>query len=122
MNEATIPTWSLLQSLGFQPDDTEVYSDIRPGLILDFGTLKLSAVAVVSPYSGEIVLFSGVLTTPRTLAQVQFELPRRVESLKQCAACIVWSLDQQSEGRVFKPMRHVGWLEEGGRTGDCCRG
>jgi hypothetical protein len=113
MNEATIATWNLLRSLGFQPDPGLDYSDIRPGLSLDFGNFKLSAVAVTSPYSGEIVSFSGVLATPGALAQLQFELPRRVESLKQCAAWIVWNLDQQSDRRLFSPARHVGWIEEG---------
>ena len=113
MNKFTIPTWNLLPSLGFQPDDTIVFSDIHPGLSLDFGSFKLSAVAVLSPYSGEIILFSGVLPTERTLDQIQFELPRRVESLKQCAAWIVWHLDQHSGGRTFKPARHMGWFDEG---------
>jgi hypothetical protein len=112
-DEATFPTWDLLRSLGFQPDSTVVHSDICPGLSLDFGNLKLSAVVVVSPYSGEIVLLSGVLRTPRSLAQMEFELPRKVESLKKCAAWIVWHLDQRSEGRVFRPARLVGWIDEG---------
>jgi hypothetical protein len=113
MNEATIPTWNLLPSLGFQPDSTVVFSDIRPGLSLDFGNLKLSAVAVVSPCSGEIVLFSGVLATPRTLGEIQFELPCQIKSLKQCAAWIVWNLDQHSDHRLFNPARPVGWIQEG---------
>lgn len=113
MNDATIPTWDLLSSLGFSPDSTLLFSDIRPGLSLDFGNLKLSAVAVVSPYSGEIISLSGVLSTPRTVAEIQFELPRRVESLKQCAAWIVWNLDQHSSGGAFRPARDVGWINEG---------
>ena len=36
MNESLIQTWSLLPSLGFRPDDTIVFSDIRPALSLDF--------------------------------------------------------------------------------------
>src|SRR3984957_20074273 len=112
MNELTIPTWSLLPSLGFQPDDTIVFSDIRPGLSLDFKNFKLSAVAVTSPHSGQIVLFSGILAATRTITEIQFDLPRRVESLKQCAAWIVWHLDQQWDGRVFVPTRTMEWAEE----------
>jgi len=111
MNEATIPTWNLLPSLGFRPDSTVHFSEIHPGLSLDFGNLKLSAAALISPYSGEIVSFSGVLATPGTLADVHFEMPRDVESLRQCAAWIVWNLDQHSDRR-FKPARPVGWVEE----------
>jgi hypothetical protein len=61
----------------------------------------------------EIVFFTGVLSTPRSLAEVQFEMPRRLKSIKQCAALIVWSLDQHAHHRVFRPARHVGWIEEG---------
>jgi hypothetical protein len=112
-NKTAVPTWNLLLSLGFQPDSTLVFSDLHPGLSLDFGNLKLSAVAVTSPASGEIVLFSGILRTPRTLAEIEFELPRRVESLKQCAAWIVWNLDQHFGGRTFSPARQVDWIDEG---------
>jgi hypothetical protein len=63
----------------------------------------------------EVVLFSGVFSTPRTLAEVFFEMPRRVKSLKQCAAWIVWNLDQHSDHRVLRPIRDVGWIEEGRR-------
>jgi hypothetical protein len=40
-------------------------------------------------------------------------MPRRVKSLKQCAAWIIWNLDQYSDNRVFKPTRYVGWIAEG---------
>lgn len=89
-----------------------VFSDVRPGLSLDFGNLKLSAVAVTSPYSGDIVSFAGVLATPRALAEIHFELPRRVESLKHCAAWIVWHLDQHANERTFRPARHLEWIDE----------
>ena len=60
----------------------------------------------------EIILLTGVLSTPQSLADVQFEMPRQVKSLNQCAAWIVWNLDQHSD-RVFTPARYVGWVEEG---------
>jgi hypothetical protein len=115
MKDATIPTWNLLPALGFQPDDTIVFSDIRPGLSLDFGNFKLSAAALVSPYSSEIISFSGIQATRDRLGEIEFELPRRVPSLKECAAWIVWSLDQQWENRVFRPARATQWIEEARR-------
>jgi hypothetical protein len=111
-DEATIATWDVLHDLGFQPDDA-VYSDVSPGLSFDFGNFKLSASCVTNLRVVEVVLFTGVVATPRTLGEVIFELPRRVKSRGQCAAWIVWNLDQHSEGRVFKPVRQVGWIEEG---------
>jgi hypothetical protein len=113
VNETAIRTWNLLPALGFQPDDTIFFSDIRPGLSIDFGDFKLSAVAVTNPYSGAVVSFSGLYSTPRTLADIHFELPRRVESLKQCAAWIVWCLDRQWDGQTFRPARTVDWIDEG---------
>jgi hypothetical protein len=116
MNEATIPIWNLLPSLGFQPDANLDYSDIRPGLSLDFGNFKLSAVAVTSPHSGEIISFSGIRATRDALAQIEFELPPRVTSLKQCAAWIIWSLDQQWDGPMFRPARTMDWIDEARRN------
>jgi len=111
-NEATIATWDLLQDFGFRPDDG-VVAEVRPRLSFDFGNFKLSASCVTNPRFVEVVLFTGVLATRDSLAEVIFELPRRVRSRNQCAAWIVWNLDQDSEGRVFKPARHVRWIQEG---------
>lgn len=40
---------------------------------------------------------------------MHFELPRKIESVKKCAAWIVWNLDQFSE---FRGIRYVPWVEE----------
>jgi hypothetical protein len=79
-------------------------------ITFDFGILKLKALACLNLRFQEIVLFSGVISTGRSLGQVHFEMPRRVESLKQCAAWIVWNLDQFSD---FKRIKHIAWVEEG---------
>jgi hypothetical protein len=109
--DPTIPTMDALRCLGFQPDPS-VISDGTPGLSFDFGNLKLKASCGLNLRVEEIVLFSGVLSSPRTLAEVHFELPQRVNSLKQCAAWIVWNLDKDADG-AYKPARHVDWIEEG---------
>ncbi len=110
--EAAFPTMDSLRCLGFQPDPT-VVSDGCPGLSFDFGNLTLRASSCLNLRCVEIVLFTGVLKTPRCLGQVHFEMPCRVKSIRQCASWIVWSLDQYADHRVFKPARHVGWVEEG---------
>jgi hypothetical protein len=61
----------------------------------------------------EIVLFTGVLSTSRSLAEVFFEMPRKVKSCKHCAALIVWNLDQYADHRTYKPTRPVDWIVEG---------
>ncbi len=112
MDEATVPTMDSLRRLGFQPDPT-VVSDGCPGLSFDFGNLTLQASSCLNLGCVEIVLFGGVLSTPRSLAEVHFEMPRRVKSLKQCAAWIVWNLDQHSDNSIFNPARYVRWVGEG---------
>ncbi|MFH1821851.1 MAG: hypothetical protein ABH852_05385 [Methanobacteriota archaeon] len=112
-NEAeTTATWDMLREFGFWPDD-EVFSDVMPGLSFDFGNFRLSASCVRNMRFAEVVLFTGVLATPRTIAQVQFEMPRQVKSFKQCAAWIVWHLDKVAGGNGFVPAHPVGWLAEG---------
>jgi hypothetical protein len=80
-----------------------------PGLSFDFGNLILRASSCRKLLAG-IVLFTGVSKTPRSLGQVHFEMPRRIESIKKCAAWIVWNLDQFSE---FRENHHIAWVEEG---------
>src|SRR6185503_5846649 len=107
-DQATIATWDLLKEFGFQADE-KVISDITPGLSFDFGLFKLSASCVTNMSFSEIILFTGVVATQRTLAEVMFELPRIVKSREQCAAWIVWNLDRHSKGQVFEPIFHIGW-------------
>lgn len=109
---ASIATWDLLQDFGFEPDD-RVFSDVMPGRSLDFGNFKLSAGCVMSMSFRNVVLFTGVLVTPRTQSQVCFEMPRQVKSREQCAAWIVWHLDRASGWRGFRPERDVSWVAEG---------
>jgi hypothetical protein len=112
MYEATVSTMDSLRCLGFQPDPT-VVSDGRPGLCFDFGNLTLQASSCLNLRCVEIVLFGGVLSMQGSLAEVHFEMPPRIKSLKQCAAWIVWSLDQHSDNRIFRPARNVDWIGEG---------
>jgi len=112
IDEATVSTMDSLRCLGFQPD-SRVISDEYPGLSFNFGNLTLRASSCLNLRCVEVVLFTGVLSSPDSLAEVFFEMPRKIRSLKQCAAWIVWNLDQHSDHRVFLPARYVGWMEEG---------
>lgn len=109
-DSVTIATWEILQEFGFVAD--RGMSDHEPALSFDFGNFKLFASAVMSKYFRPIVLFSGVLATPRTLSEVCFETPRGLS--RECmAAWIVWNLDRHAEHRRFQPAREVAWLELG---------
>jgi hypothetical protein len=108
----TIATWEILRGLGFELDKS-VFSDINPGLSFDFGNFKLSASFLRNMRLKEVAFFTGVLSTERTIAEVDFEMPLRFKSREQCEAWIVWNLDQCAPHRVFIPMREVGWIAEG---------
>ena len=110
--KGAISTWGMLMELGFLPDE-EVISDIKPGLSFNFGNFKLSASSCINMRFAEIVLFTGALVTPRTIAEVQFEMSRCVQSSQQCAAWIVWHLDKAAGGDGFVPAVDVDWLVEG---------
>jgi hypothetical protein len=114
-HETTIPTMDALRSLGFQ-HDPRVISDEYPGLSFDFGDLALRASSCLNLRCVEVILFTGVLSTQCGLAEVHFEMPRQIKSLKQCAAWIVWSLDRHCDHRVFRPVQEVDWIEEGRRN------
>lgn len=109
---ATIAVWDVLQEFGFAPDSA-VISDLVPGLSFDFGNFTLSASAVMGKLFRPVVLFTGVLATPRTLAEVCFELPRMVASREQLAAFLAYYLDKAADRDVFQPARNVGWLMMG---------
>ena len=111
-NAASINTWELLRDFGFQRD-ADVISDPMPGLTFDFGNIKLSASRGMNLRFVEVVSFTGVLATPRRIAEIEFEMPFHVTSREQCAAWIVWHLDQASGASVFTPTRPVDWLGEG---------
>jgi hypothetical protein len=112
--EAIAPVWDALKELGFSPDST-VISDDMPGLSFDFGNFKLSASVVINKSFKPVVLFGGVLATPRTLTEVCFELPRMVASRQQVVAFLAYYLDKQASesGSVFHPAREVDWISEG---------
>jgi hypothetical protein len=107
LDPTTIPTMDALRCLGFQPDPTAIAYD-GPVLSFDFGNLKLRA-SPCRKVLAEIVLFTGVLRTPGSLDDVYFEMPWLIESIKKCAAWVVWNLDQFSE---FREIRHVAWVGE----------
>jgi hypothetical protein len=107
----TIATWDVLQEFGFAPD-TAVISDDVPGLSYDFGNFKLAASAVMGKAFQPVVLFTGVLATPRTVSEVCFEIPRGLRR-EVVAAWIVWNLDRVATGGRFTSEREVDWLDLG---------
>ncbi len=105
-------TWDILKDFGFLPD-SRVWSDIQPGLRFDFGNLILSAGAVTTGWRlTPVILYTGILHSPRSISEVQFEMPRTVDSPEMCAAWIVWHLDQLCDGD-YHPVKGAEWLAIG---------
>ncbi len=113
MNETeTFETWDVLKDFGFEPDDT-VISDVRPGLSFGFGRFSLSASAVTSLRFQPIILFTGILSTPDSIAEINFELPRRMASRELLSAFLTHYLKKVIDAESFKFEKHVSWLIEG---------
>lgn len=87
--EQTLGTWSALRELGFVPDE-EYWGN--PCVSYDFGCLKLQATQMMDLRFQQVVNISGTLNTPRTMANIMFDMPLQVESREQCAAWIACHL------------------------------
>lgn len=109
--QSFVRTWDLLRDLGFI-EDPRVISDPPGGLSIDFGNLKLEASHVLNRRFVPAVLFTGVILTPRTIASVDCEMPREVESRELGIAWVTWCLDSQAGG-LFEPVLPVDWLTAG---------
>jgi len=108
----SLQTWDALKEIGFQPDPS-AWSDIQPGLSFEFGNLTLLAGAVTTGWRlTPVILFTGVMQTRNSIAEVQFEMPRTVDSQEMCAAWIAWNLDQICAGQ-YHPEKGSHWLAIG---------
>lgn len=108
----SVSTWDLLKSIGFV-EDQSVISDPPGGLSLDFGNFKLEASFVINRYFREVVMLGGVMSDSRSIALVESEMPREVESWEQGVAWITWCLDNHATGGLFEPVLPMKWLTEG---------
>jgi len=114
MNETeSVATIDGLKQLGFQPA-TDPFNPI-PCYAFDFGGFVLRCREVTDLIGETSIWFSGVISTPRTMAQVEFIVPREVDSVDQCAAIIAHKLDRSAR-KVFQPDPPVEWLAEGRRN------
>ncbi len=106
-----IETLKALKQLGFAPDISALSIDGEM-LSYDFGNLTLSARRTMNRHFAKIVSVSGVYASPRTIAEVEIQLPLCVASAQQCAAFIAWGIDHQISGD-FVPLTPTRWLNEG---------
>ena len=98
----------VLTSLGFTPSGNGLGH-----LVFDFGNLVLRALPCTNEYCAPVVLFSGLYQDSRSLRQISFEMPDRVESPLQVQAWVAYGI-----GREFRPRRASPWLVEGAMAQD----
>jgi hypothetical protein len=104
VDPVTITAAAVLERIGFRSDKA------GDGYSFDFGSLRLDALPCMSPRTFEdVVLFTGVWSDGRTIAQVQFETPDAFESFEQGVA---WIADGLGRSR-FRPASPVAWLDQG---------
>ena len=113
---AHVITWDALKSFGFE-EDKEIFSDPPGGLSFRFDSFKLSASFGINLRFQKAFHFSGVHATERRITQVQFEMPKEIESAEQAAAWLAWSLDERL-GQGFERPSSVCWLVVGRKNFD----
>lgn len=100
----TIKAQAVLQRIGFLPD----HAGPAAGYSFDFGSMRLQGMACMNLRVAEVLLFTGVWSDARTIAQVRFETPLVFDSYEQGVAWIAEGI-----GRGFRPASPVAWLEQG---------
>ena len=93
----------VLASLGFKPSGSGLGH-----VVFDFGNLVLQALPCTNEYGASGVLFSGLYQESRSLREISFEMPDKVESALQVQAWIAYGI-----GRAFQPHSACPWLLEG---------
>jgi len=103
---------NVLLELGFH-ENWSAITDEQPGYCYDFGNLKLTAAQVTNSYLTPVFAFGGVARSPRTIAEISFDMPLEVESLEQGVAWVTYGL-----GRAFRPSKLTPWVDQGRKWSD----
>jgi hypothetical protein len=90
-SDHAVETWYALQQLGFHPEEGSFGC---PSMSYDFSGFRLQATRLMNLQMRNMVSFSGVYRTPRTIGSIEFDMPLRIESMEQCAAWIAWHLNR----------------------------
>ncbi len=110
---APVATMDVLRDFGFKPNDGLDYG-FDESLVFDFATFRLAANLGLTRSYQHMVMLSGNLCTPRTIAMIEFEMPPQVESPEQCGALLAYYL--RDYGIRFD--REAWWLDEGKQRQD----
>jgi hypothetical protein len=106
-----VRTWDVLVSLGFEPD-VSMPSGEAVVLKRDFGSFVLKATDAINTRLQPVVTLWRVYRTSDTMAEVEHDLPRMLESRELGVALLTWCLDEAADGE-FRAATPTPWLAEG---------
>lgn len=107
-------TIEVLKSLGFVPHQRD--QNGKPfDWVMDFGDFQIYAIEGMNRQFRDIVGLAGhrFTTGGRTFHEIEFEMPRTVESREQGIAWLAWCLDRYASTAEESPLYPVPWLAEG---------
>ncbi len=105
----SIETWSVLPHLGFEPDPSGWAAD---RVSIQLGPVKLTACRGVNRYYREAIMFDGILSTPRSIGDISFELPIYLASYGHAVAFISYYL-RRYFGEDIATTPQLDWLGVG---------
>ncbi len=105
-----IPVMEVLAQIGWVPAP-EVTVTESPAFKFNFGNFELVATTFTNFYLQPVVNFEGLYGDGRTVAQILFEVPERIESRAQVLAWLAFGIGQQIPLAITPS-----WLEEGRQT------
>lgn len=110
MDKNKLQTFNVLLEFGFKPGVNQAGF---PCLILHLGAFKLFATEAVNMSFVDVITFRGTWYTGRECGEVDFELPRQMDSAAQCAAWLVYKLNESSKHLIAESHINYDWFEIG---------
>lgn len=104
-----VSVMDVLRGCGWAPDANRPWSE-EPALKYNFGNFELSAGVLTNEYLRQVVSFEGHYRDLRSMVQISFDVPLRVESREQVLAWIVYGM-RHGVSLAITPA----WIEEGRR-------
>lgn len=102
-----VSVMDVLRDCGWVPDADRPWSE-EPALKYNFGNFELSASVLTNRYFHQIVSFDGYYRDQRSMLQISFGVPVRIESREQVLAWIVYGMRH-----VVRLATTPAWIEEG---------
>ena len=104
---AVVAVRDVLPTLGFT-EKWGTFTDLEPAFAYRRGGIDIEANQNMNRYFRTEIFVGGIATNGRTLCEIDFSMPLRVESRDQVVAWLAFGI-----GTTFEPTELVPWFEEG---------